>query len=296
MTKCKHRDGCDNKVYAKGWCSGHYSRFIRTGSAGPVSLKRHSAKKKGLCCHPSGECLNKEYSGGLCSMHYNRVLSKGDIGPAHQIKRKWAGVVCKVVNCHSPVKTMGYCGMHYLRFLTHGEAGTAEPLQEKQPEQCEVQGCSRKARTKRMCDMHYQRFLKSGTPGKAEALALHRKFAPWNEDEKRCTVCKTVKSLDDFQRQNRASDGRQSCCRACIRILNFCHKHGFDENQVREILNKQSHCQICAKEEDLVIDHCHATNRIRGILCRTCNTGLGQFFDNTERLKNAIKYIDKHKK
>lgn len=39
------------------------------------------------------------------------------------------------------------------------------------------------------------------------------------------------------------------------------------------------------------VDHCHATNRIRGLLCQPCNTALGLFRDNPVILKSAIRYL-----
>ena len=39
------------------------------------------------------------------------------------------------------------------------------------------------------------------------------------------------------------------------------------------------------------VDHCHATGRIRGILCRVCNTGLGAFRDDPSVMQNAITYL-----
>lgn len=58
-------------------------------------------------------------------------------------------------------------------------------------------------------------------------------------------------------------------------------------------------CSICgiegtdvgAKEGILHIDHSHTTGAIRGLLCRSCNLGLGFFEDNTARLENAIGYL-----
>jgi len=62
---------------------------------------------------------------------------------------------------------------------------------------------------------------------------------------------------------------------------------------VMELLNKQSNkCAICLIELSTYhIDHCHNTNKVRGILCSSCNMGLGLFKDDTEVLKSAIKYL-----
>lgn len=62
-------------------------------------------------------------------------------------------------------------------------------------------------------------------------------------------------------------------------------------------------CEICGKSEKpiegikaakLCVDHCHTTGKIRGILCRGCNTALGSFRDNLESLRSAVKYLENH--
>ena len=57
-------------------------------------------------------------------------------------------------------------------------------------------------------------------------------------------------------------------------------------------------CAICGKhssEQDqaLAIDHDHDTGKVRGLLCRTCNLGIGYLNDNINLLANAIKYLNK---
>lgn len=52
-------------------------------------------------------------------------------------------------------------------------------------------------------------------------------------------------------------------------------------------------CLICKKsEKTLCVDHNHQTNKIRGLLCNNCNTGLGLFQDNINILTSAINYLN----
>ena len=63
-------------------------------------------------------------------------------------------------------------------------------------------------------------------------------------------------------------------------------------------------CAICGKDasdnkrggktEPLHIDHCHESNKLRDLLCHTCNSGLGHFKDNIEFLQKAVEYLRKH--
>jgi len=55
-------------------------------------------------------------------------------------------------------------------------------------------------------------------------------------------------------------------------------------------------CAICgihssALPKSLMVDHCHATGAVRGLLCNECNLGVGKFKDNITTLQNAIKYL-----
>jgi hypothetical protein len=45
------------------------------------------------------------------------------------------------------------------------------------------------------------------------------------------------------------------------------------------------------KGNDCVVDHCHKTNKVRGLLCFHCNTALGHVFDNPLVLNRMINYL-----
>ena len=79
-----------------------------------------------------------------------------------------------------------------------------------------------------------------------------------------------------------------------------------DIETYNKMLEKQNNvCALCLKPETrkskrkgeicrLMIDHCHSTNIIRGLLCHNCNAGLGLFKDDIQVLKTAITYLEKH--
>lgn len=55
-------------------------------------------------------------------------------------------------------------------------------------------------------------------------------------------------------------------------------------------------CKICNIHQTeltrkLFVDHCHITGKVRGLLCFSCNTGLGMFKDKLELLKKAVDYF-----
>lgn len=52
-------------------------------------------------------------------------------------------------------------------------------------------------------------------------------------------------------------------------------------------------CQRTSKDGKLVIDHCHTSGKIRGLLCHNCNLTLGKFQDNPDWFRQAAAYVEK---
>lgn len=51
-------------------------------------------------------------------------------------------------------------------------------------------------------------------------------------------------------------------------------------------------CALCRVRDARVVDHCHVTGRVRGLLCHKCNSGLGGLGDNVQGLRKAITYLE----
>ncbi len=125
---------------------------------------------------------------------------------------------------------------------------------------------------------------------------------------KRCSRCKKRKSSTEFSPHKGRSDGLQSRCKSCrtdlelarrqtgaIRVYQINRLYGLSSTGYAALLDMQGGtCAICRQvyaAEKLCIDHDHATGKIRGILCNPCNTGLGFFKDNPDRLHSALDYL-----
>lgn len=60
----------------------------------------------------------------------------------------------------------------------------------------------------------------------------------------------------------------------------------------KAIFELAAHCKFWREsEKNLVIDHSHQSGRIRGMLCNSCNKGLGFFRDNPALLERASDYV-----
>jgi hypothetical protein len=64
-------------------------------------------------------------------------------------------------------------------------------------------------------------------------------------------------------------------------------------NMLKNQKNKCLLCLIPFKNITPSVDHCHKSGKVRGLLCRFCNLGLGAFKDNSQILKRASKYVNK---
>lgn len=66
---------------------------------------------------------------------------------------------------------------------------------------------------------------------------------------------------------------------------------GLTEQSFAKLLAaQQERCAICGKSGRLVIDHCHDTHVVRGLLCNKCNLGIG-LIESPESLRAAYSYL-----
>ena len=130
-----------------------------------------------------------------------------------------------------------------------------------------------------------------------------------------CKVCKEEKELDLFYNKADTKDGKMFRCKVCDNLSgkkyralnpektkqssirsNLKFKYGMTLEDRDDLIKKQGGvCAICCELKDrMVIDHCHSTGKIRGMLCNSCNRGLGYFGEDIQSLEEAITYIQVH--
>lgn len=78
-------EGCrrPREYRAKGYCRGHYSRWLRTGDAGPAEIRPLERKQ----CSLDG-CERPHRARGYCIGHYERVRKYGTPGPVELRARR----------------------------------------------------------------------------------------------------------------------------------------------------------------------------------------------------------------
>ena len=135
---------------------------------------------------------------------------------------------------------------------------------------------------------------------------------------KECKECGVEKSLEEFNKKKTSKDGKNYICKICEAIKSkeyrdnpdnrlterdrdLKKKYGITLYTYTTMLESQGGvCDICGKSviengKALAVDHNHNTGAVRGLLCNTCNSGIGLLQDNTEILQLAINYLNKHK-
>jgi len=134
---------------------------------------------------------------------------------------------------------------------------------------------------------------------------------------KKCSNCKIEKPLSEFNLRFKNSDERQSRCKECGNKLalekyhankdkynegkrnsTLLRRYGITEKQYYEIFDKQNgKCKLCGKDKPrnkakhLIVDHCHKTNKVRGLLCNDCNVLLGKLKDDIDFIERIKQYL-----
>lgn len=118
------------------------------------------------------------------------------------------------------------------------------------------------------------------------------------ETGKVCNVCGFDKPLSEFRASKSCSGGVHSQCKSCHCDQERFRTIGVTPREYIDMLDAQGGgCAICGtlvntvQGKSLPVDHDHESGSIRGILCHSCNVGLGHFQDDPDKLMSAAAYL-----
>ena len=128
-------------------------------------------------------------------------------------------------------------------------------------------------------------------------VCRNKRYNEWAKNNKDKIREKNAKKSESRKAYYQSERGVESSRRAHLK-----RKYNMTLENYGELLEKQNGvCEICGEPEGcvrntfLAVDHCHNTNKVRGLLCTSCNRAIGLLKENINTLNNMIEYIKKHK-
>ena len=130
---------------------------------------------------------------------------------------------------------------------------------------------------------------------------------------KKCRKCSEIKSVDNFYKESNNKKGYRNQCISCFRgscnskrqayenkLIRDYNMTAVDYNNLHDI--QGGRCKTCnitvsnsvreTEGEGVgVIDHCHTSGKVRGILCAGCNLSIGHAKDNAKTLVALAHYL-----
>jgi len=124
---------------------------------------------------------------------------------------------------------------------------------------------------------------------------------------KTCRICKLVLPISAFHKHTTNKDGLRNECKICTCVAQnkrydydytrarcLLRDYGITINNYNEMFKEQQGCcAICRRhqsefEEALCVDHNHETKKVRGLLCRACNSQLGAYENGKDAFEKYL--------
>lgn len=147
---------------------------------------------------------------------------------------------------------------------------------------------------------------KSFSCGRCEEALLrrNRKGTLLNEQgEKVCSTCRATLAAGNFSNDKRNRDGLSNNCLRCAANSSLKRRYGMTiDDYDKMLMEQEGKCACCQttsphklndKYLRFLVDHCHKTGQVRGLLCHHCNLMLGLAKDEPETLSNASRYLER---
>ena len=237
-------------------------------------------------------------------------------------------LTCSVDGCTTPARSRGMCQPHYRKFMKYGTAVPTVEMKKKpgpKPNPTAPRSRHGSARANEGKGRTYDHLYIGGTCKRGHTLTAENTFTSPRSGYLRCGVCRTnatkrnggrpevsdlqvangkkthCKRGHEFTPENTKILGNGSrrciaCQQAALYASNY-KKYGISyEDKVRLMEEQGGLCKICKdpfpdNPRKIHLDHFHEDGTIRGVLCGSCNYGIGCFRDSPERLMAAAQYL-----
>lgn len=211
--------------------------------------------------------------------------------------------------CARVTKTRELCSGHAEQRRLGRELAPLKPkAKDGEWRTCTFPGCRKRDRSRGLCWGHAEQRDRGQ---ELRPLRERSKSSPVKvrdeQGRKQCSTCTAWLDEAEFNREASRSDGLSSYCRECARHKTLARKYGISAERYEAMLAEQGGgCAVCGIPEGradgraLAVDHDHSCcpgkktcgSCIRGLLCGSCNTGIGLLADTPARLRAAAAYLE----
>ena len=191
---------------------------------------------------------------------------------------------CSIGACEGEHLARGWCGAHYERWRRYGDplGEISEPADFShvpvgRPHRLSDRNEETQTALCAVCGPVQIRWCPKGAAGYWRCL-IGFQASRWRDNVR--------------QKELRAA-GRPPRAGAAARVLRRrLRRYGLTVDAYDDLVKRYGgRCGICRKSAELHIDHDHKTGKIRGLLCGSCNRGIGLFGDSPIQLRAAILYL-----
>ena len=221
---------------------------------------------------------------------------------------------CTIEDCDRPLLAKGLCASHYQAQRTAAIRAERRAVR-RACTQCGVEFSGRDPRAIFCSYDCKERSRNHKRPNTGACLACQSPLLGKRVDAKYCNnACLQRHKIHNQIAERNAARSCDGCggsmpalkhgkaryCSAECRIRSRRHEtYGLTKAELDLLLAQNESCAICGTAEwggphkKPNVDHDHATGKVRGILCASCNNGLGRFRDDPALLQAAITYLTK---
>ena len=185
----------------------------------------------------------------------------------------------KAATCHPDrwIAAKGLCAACYRRWLRSQGRLKPAPCHPEKPHYA-----------KGLCSWCYKKSMMAAWPSEKREAKRHRS----NEYRNRWREEIKVRAREWYHTSQKSPKFDPLKARKMV----ISTRYGLKPEDVAAAIERQSgKCAICRETpSELVVDHCHKTDRFRSMLCRHCNLVIGYARENPQILAASIAYLALH--